>query len=73
MMRFAVIGLLVPYSFGNSHRSEPQLTERFECFVNTREICNAYTELNNPHVQRDRFAQQLKVCLRACARVRVCA
>eukprot|EP01116_Phalansterium_solitarium_P010911 TRINITY_DN2648_c0_g1_i1.p1 TRINITY_DN2648_c0_g1~~TRINITY_DN2648_c0_g1_i1.p1 ORF type:complete len:578 (+),score=289.48 TRINITY_DN2648_c0_g1_i1:103-1836(+) len=42
------------------HRSEPQLTERFECFVNTREICNAYTELNNPHVQRERFAQQLK-------------
>jgi lysyl-tRNA synthetase class 2 len=29
-------------------------------FVNTRELCNAYTELNNPHVQRDRFLQQLK-------------
>lgn len=29
-------------------------------FVNTRELCNAYTELNNPHVQRDRFWQQLK-------------
>jgi lysyl-tRNA synthetase class 2 len=43
-----------------SHRSIPQLTERFELFVNTREICNAYTELNNPHVQRERFAQQAK-------------
>ncbi len=36
------------------------MTERFELFVNTREVCNAYTELNNPHVQRDRFAQQAK-------------
>jgi lysyl-tRNA synthetase class 2 len=42
------------------HRTSPQLTERFELFVNTREVCNAYTELNNPHVQRDRFAQQAK-------------
>lgn len=36
------------------------LTERFELFINTREVCNAYTELNNPMVQRDRFAQQVK-------------
>jgi lysyl-tRNA synthetase class 2 len=42
------------------HRNIPGLTERFELFVNTREVCNAYTELNNPHVQRDRFAQQAK-------------
>jgi len=42
------------------HREYPSLTERFELFVNTREVCNAYTELNNPHVQRDRFAQQAK-------------
>jgi len=42
------------------HRNYPELTERFELFVNTREVCNAYTELNNPHVQRDRFAQQAK-------------
>lgn len=42
------------------HRSSPGLTERFEVFVNRREICNAYTELNNPIVQRDRFAQQMK-------------
>jgi len=42
------------------HRSMPGLTERFELFVNTKEICNAYTELNNPHVQRERFSQQAK-------------
>lgn len=42
------------------HRSRPGLTERFELFVNGKEICNAYTELNNPHVQRERFSQQAK-------------
>lgn len=42
------------------HRSLPGMTERFELFVNGRELCNAYTELNNPHVQRDRFSQQSK-------------
>ena len=40
------------------HRSKPGLTERFECFVATKEICNAYTELNDPAVQRERFNQQ---------------
>jgi len=40
------------------HRSLPGQTERFELFINTKEVCNAYTELNNPHVQRNRFAQQ---------------
>jgi hypothetical protein len=43
-----------------SHRSIPGLTERFECFVLTKEICNAYTELNSPSVQRARFAEQAK-------------
>ena len=43
-----------------THRSRPGLTERFECFVLTKEICNAYTELNNPVVQRQRFAAQAK-------------
>jgi len=42
------------------HRSMPGLTERFELFINTREVCNAYTELNNPMVQQERFAQQQK-------------
>nr|CAB3257872.1 lysine--tRNA ligase [Phallusia mammillata] len=40
------------------HRSVKGLTERFELFVNKKEICNAYTELNDPMVQRERFAQQ---------------
>ncbi|KAK2449251.1 Class II aminoacyl-tRNA and biotin synthetases superfamily protein [Trifolium repens] len=42
------------------HRARPGLTERFELFVNKRELCNAYTELNDPVVQRQRFADQLK-------------
>ncbi|KAG5888457.1 hypothetical protein JTB14_017186 [Gonioctena quinquepunctata] len=40
------------------HRSIPGLTERFELFVMKKEICNAYTELNDPLVQRQRFEQQ---------------
>lgn len=42
------------------HRTRPGLTERFELFVNKHEVCNAYTELNDPVVQRERFADQLK-------------
>ncbi|XP_073142578.1 lysine--tRNA ligase, cytoplasmic-like isoform X1 [Henckelia pumila] len=42
------------------HRSRPGLTERFELFINKHELCNAYTELNDPVVQRQRFADQLK-------------
>lgn len=41
-----------------AHRSLPGLCERFECFVATKEICNAYTELNDPVDQRQRFEQQ---------------
>jgi lysyl-tRNA synthetase class 2 len=42
------------------HRDLPEMTERFELFLCGREVCNAYTELNNPTVQRDRFNAQTK-------------
>lgn len=40
------------------HRTHPGLTERFELFINKREVCNAYTELNDPIRQRQLFADQ---------------
>ena len=43
-----------------THRTKHGLTERFELFVCEKELCNAYTELNNPIVQRERFAAQSK-------------
>ena len=43
-----------------THRTKAGLTERFELFVCEKELCNAYTELNNPLVQRERFASQSK-------------
>merc|ERR1712226_189942 len=42
------------------HRSIPGLSERFELFVCTKEVCNAYTELNDPAVQRQMFTNQAK-------------
>ena len=42
------------------HRNIPGMTERFELFVNTKELCNAYTELNDPIDQRERFDEQAK-------------
>lgn len=41
-------------------RGNPEFTERFEGFIFGREVCNAYSELNDPIVQRDRFNQQAK-------------
>jgi Lysyl-tRNA synthetase (class II) len=41
------------------HRSNPELTERFELMVNGKELCNAYTELNDPIDQYERFKDQL--------------
>ncbi|XP_066493101.1 lysine--tRNA ligase isoform X2 [Tiliqua scincoides] len=42
------------------HRFQPGLTERFELFVMKKEICNAYTELNDPFRQRQLFEDQAK-------------
>ena len=43
------------------HRANPELTERFELIVNGKELCNAYSELNDPIDQLERFQEQLKL------------
>lgn len=51
---------LVMSPLAKQHRDNQQLTERFELFVNGMELANAYTELNDPNVQLDRFRHQQK-------------
>ena len=43
------------------HRSNPELTERFELMICGKEVANAYSELNDPIDQRERFENQLKL------------
>ena len=42
-----------------AHRDKQGLTERFELFIGGMEYCNAYTELNDPFTQRERFRAQV--------------
>ena len=51
------------------HRSSPGLTERFEAFVAKKEICNAFTELNDPFDQRLRFLEQARQKVSVLARL----
>ena len=51
---------LIMSPLAKPHRENSQLTERFELFVNCFEICNAYTELNDPRIQRKNFESQAK-------------
>ena len=43
------------------HRENPELTERFELMVNGKELCNAYSELNDPIDQYERFVEQMNL------------
>ena len=54
---------LIMSPLAKPHRMDSTKTERFELFINGKEICNAYTELNNPIIQKnifDKISQQKK-------------
>lgn len=47
--------------FAKAHREKPGIVERFECFAAGMEFSNAFTELNDPEVQRERFEAQTRL------------
>jgi lysyl-tRNA synthetase class 2 len=42
------------------NEADPSITDRYELFITGHEMANAFSELNNPYDQRDRFAEQVK-------------